>query len=148
EHADVRGAPRAHALAQCRRGSTFVPSARRRHPRKSRARLRGAVSPRGTRDHLGLRQQRGSHPDGFRARREGCAMSMRRKRLVLGTALLGALALSACGTRDARFEKPAASLDGSSAETKGLSGSVALFDKPLNRVLMLTSPAAHKLDVK
>jgi dipeptidyl aminopeptidase/acylaminoacyl peptidase len=68
---------------------------------------------------------------------------MRKARTYSSSVLPLALLLAACGERDARFDKGSGT-----ADTRGLKGSVALFDEPLNRVLMLTSPAAGRLDVK
>src|SRR5690606_19909091 len=63
------------------------------------------------------------------------------RRVLLGAvcATLG-VAVVACEPRDPKWD---ASLD--DAETVGLSGSVALMDRSLDRVIFLTSPGAQKL---
>lgn len=67
---------------------------------------------------------------------------MRRTLFLWSSVCLGALLLAACGERDARYGKSSAAV-----ESHGLKGSVALLDEPLNRVLMVTSPANHRLEV-
>ena len=60
-----------------------------------------------------------------------------------GWLIVGALALVACGDRADKWDKR-----GQSAQTLGMSGSVAVLDAALDRMLFVTSPEPYALDVR
>ncbi len=62
---------------------------------------------------------------------------------VLGSVCLGTLGAVACGERDSKWSEPVGEV-----ESYGLSGSVALVDRSLDRLLMVRSPEPDRIDVK
>src|SRR5574339_28417 len=62
--------------------------------------------------------------------------------VLLSSVCLAALGVVACGERDERWDKPVKDV-----ESYGLSGSVALVDRSLDRLVMVRSPKDEKIEV-
>ena len=62
--------------------------------------------------------------------------------VLLGAVYLGALAAAGCGERDSRWDESVGQV-----QSYGLSGSVALVDRSLDRLLMVRSPKRDGIDV-